>query len=243
MSSERNFDYKKPIYLQLREIIRSKIEENDYPPGTAIPSENELADTYEINRLTVRSAIDALVNEGLLKRIQGKGVYVMSGKVSRDLETLSGFSQTIREKNATPSTKILAKTVRTAGSKYAKIFGVSPSSKLYYVKRISYYNGEPMGLEEIYIPFDIVPKLSGIDLSVFSLYEIYGFYNIDIKRATETLDLVRLDANESRVLGIDGDSTVMLFTSVTYDAKGRAVEYARNYVLGNKCEFTVNFHN
>ena len=64
--------YRTPIYLQLREIIRNRIEEGEYLPGTAIPSENKLAETYGINRLTVRNAVDTLVNEGILRRVQGK---------------------------------------------------------------------------------------------------------------------------------------------------------------------------
>lgn len=69
--------YRTPIYLQLREIIRNRIEEGEYLPGTAIPSENKLAETYGINRLTVRNAVDTLVNEGILRRVQGKGVFVV----------------------------------------------------------------------------------------------------------------------------------------------------------------------
>ena len=73
-----------PIYLQLRDIIRSKIEDGEYLPGMPIPSENELAQNYGINRMTVRSGIDSLVKEGLLKPIQGKGVYVVGPKMKRD---------------------------------------------------------------------------------------------------------------------------------------------------------------
>ena len=55
-------DYRTPIYLQLREIIRNKIEDGEYMPGTAIPSENKLAETFGINRVTIRNAVDALVH-------------------------------------------------------------------------------------------------------------------------------------------------------------------------------------
>ena len=68
---EPKINYRTPIYLQLREIVRTKIEDGEYLPGTAIPSENDMAATYGISRITVRSAVDALVNEGLLRRVQG----------------------------------------------------------------------------------------------------------------------------------------------------------------------------
>ena len=47
---KQEIDYQSPIYLQLREVVRAKIEDGEYPPGTAIPSENVLAETYGINR-------------------------------------------------------------------------------------------------------------------------------------------------------------------------------------------------
>ena len=57
----REISYKSPLYIQLREVIRSKIEEEEeYLPGTAIPSENQLMETYGLNRVSVRSALAAL---------------------------------------------------------------------------------------------------------------------------------------------------------------------------------------
>ena len=84
-------DYKMPIYLQLREIIRNKIDDGEYMPGTAIPSENKLAETFGINRITIRNAVDALVNEGLLRRVQGKGVFVVGKKNELSIEEHAGF--------------------------------------------------------------------------------------------------------------------------------------------------------
>ena len=68
--------YRTPIYLQLREIIRNRIEEGEYLPGTAIPSENKLAETYGINRLTVRNAVDTLVKVFLLLVINTKKTWM-----------------------------------------------------------------------------------------------------------------------------------------------------------------------
>ena len=171
MAKPAEVSYNAPIYLQLREVVRSKIEDGEYAPGTAIPSENLLASTYGINRLTVRSAIDALVNEGLLKRVQGKGVYVVA-QIERDLEVLGGFRR-----------KILSKGQRRAGEKYGAIFGIEPDDMLYFIRRLDYADEEPIAIQEIYIPYNLVPKMEGIDLSVFSMYEIYKFYGINPVRA------------------------------------------------------------
>ena len=84
-----------PLYIQLKEIIRAKIEDGEYAPGSSIPSENQLAETYGINRVSVHSALSALEGEGLIKSVQGKGFFVVGPKVTHDLETLGGFHQTL----------------------------------------------------------------------------------------------------------------------------------------------------
>lgn len=234
-------DYRSPIYLQLREIVREKIEDGEYPPGTAIPSENDLAEIYGINRLTVRNAVDTLVSEGLLKRVQGKGVYVLGEKVERDLDTLAGFSRTMLDKKVKPSTEIFVKALRPAGGKYSKIFGIGEKEEIYFIKRVNYANDVPCSLENIYIPKYVMPKLDGIDLSVFSLYEVYDFYKIKMRRAEQTLDLTCLEQSDARTLGIDASRSVLLFTSVSYDERDRAIEFTRNYTRADICDFQVNF--
>ena len=233
-------DYKSPFYLQLREVVRAKIEEGEYPPGMAIPSENELSDTYGVNRLTVRNALDALVAEGLLKRIQGKGAFVVGNRLERDLDTLTGFRQTILERDAEPGTKILAKTRRKAGGKFARIFNIGEDDDIFYVRRLNSANGEPVSVEHTYIPAAKVPKLDGIDLGVFSLYEVYGFYGVSPVRAYETLDIASLEARDARMLGIDPSQRVLLLTCYTYDKSDEVIEYTCGYTRVDKCNFKVH---
>ena len=233
-------DYKSPFYLQLREVVRAKIEEGEYPPGMAIPSENELSDTYGVNRLTVRNALDALVAEGLLKRIQGKGAFVVGNRLERDLDTLTGFRQTILERDAEPGTKILAKTRRKAGGKFARIFNIGEDDDIFYVRRLNSANGEPVSVEHTYIPAAKVPKLDGIDLGVFSLYEVYGFYGVSPVRAYETLDIASLEARDARMLGIDPSQRVLLLTCYTYNKSDEVIEYTCGYTRVDKCSFKVH---
>lgn len=235
-----DIDYKSPIYLQLREVVRNKIEEGEYAPGTAIPSENELSELYGVNRLTVRNALDALVNEGLLVRIQGKGAFVVGDRIERDLDSLLGFRQTMHDRNASPDTKILAKTKRTAGKKFARIFGIDEDDEIFYVRRLNSANGEPVSVEHTYIPASKVPKLDGIDLSVFSLYEVYDFYGVSPVRAYETLDLVSLEARDARMLDVEPGQVVMLLTCYTYDKSDDVIEYTCGYTRVDKCSFTVH---
>ncbi len=230
-----------PYYMQLREIVRYKIETGEYAPCTALPSENDLAEEFATNRQTVRNAIDTLVNEGLLRRVAGKGVYVLGKRLERDLEILQGFTQTMLDRNVVPSIKVVKKLLRPAGEKYAMMFGIRPEDEIFYIKRMCYGNGEPISLEEIYVPKNLVPKISGIDLSVFSLYEVYELYGIKLDRAYQTLDLVHLEPNDARMLGIDAALPVMLFECTSYDDRNRIIELSRSYARGDKSRFSVRF--
>ena len=121
------------------------------------------------------------------------------------------------------------------------MFSIKPEEPIFYIKRMCYADGDSISLEELYIPHYLIPKMEGIDLSVFSVYEVYEMYGIHLAEAEQTLDLVRPSLNDAKLLGIDAGTPVMLFQSLTYDTDGRAIEFNRNYVRGDKCNFNVQF--
>ncbi|HBH6732297.1 TPA: GntR family transcriptional regulator, partial [Enterococcus faecium] len=74
-----------PLYLQLKEILKNKINTGEYPENTKIPAESELIESYEVSRITVRKAVEELVEEGYLLKKQGKGTFVNRHKVFRKI--------------------------------------------------------------------------------------------------------------------------------------------------------------
>ena len=209
-----------PLYLQLRELIRGKIEGGEYPPGTAIPSVGTLAETYGIHRLSVRSAISALIGEGLLKSVQGKGIFVVGDKLERDLETVGGFRQNMQAK---PESRVLVKALRPAGVVYGALLGCAPGEPVHYIKQVSYVSGEPVSQEETYIPEALLPNLKQVDLGVFSVYEALEFYGIRVARREQSLEITELDPMDARLLNVEPGRGVLVLSSVSYDEEGRAV--------------------
>lgn len=232
-------DENSSIYLQLREVIREKIETGEYGPGCPIPSESTLAKTYGINRLTVRNALSILEKEGLLKAVQGKGVFVVGKKFEQDLDNYTGFHKAIEGHKAQPAIKILEKGLRKAGSVYAKYLEIDPNDDIFFIKRLDSVNGEPFSMEYIYIPSVFVPNLQSIDLSIFPLTDIYSFYDTMPVRAWQTLDVVNLEANVARTLHVDSDSHALLFTCWSYRKDGRVVEFMRSFNRCDLCSFKV----
>jgi GntR family transcriptional regulator len=232
---------KHPMYIQLREILRSRIDDGDYIPGSAIPSESELAQTYGLHRLTVRSGLTALVNEGLLKPVQGKGVFVVGKKLGRDLEKLTGFRQTMRERDVVPETRVMLKTRRPAGLKYAQILKIATEDQLYYIRRLCLAENEPVSIEDIYIPCKLLNNLEAVDLNVFSLFDIYKFNGFQVTKAWQTLSVTNLDAKDARILQIKPETKVLMFECISRDENDKVIEFSRSFTRSDKASFTVHY--
>ena len=236
----REISYKSPFYIQLRKVIRSKIEE-EYLPGTAIPSENQLMETYGLNRVSVRSALAALEFEGLLKSVKGKGVFVAGPKAKRNMDTLSGFHNTMRQSGGNTATRILSKTLRQAGPYYARLLEISPESTIWFIRRVENTAGEPVALEELYIPYSVVPGLEEVDIKLFSIYDIYQWNGIVLGEGHQTLRITRLSPMLAKHMDVPPEQAVMEFSCTTRDRGGRVVEFSRSYVRNDKAEFVVHF--
>ena len=236
-------NYKSPLYIQLREVIRGKIEEGEYPPGTAIPSESQLAEMYGLNRLSVRSALEALEYEGILTSVQGKGVFVNGAKTERDLDTLGGYRHTMSERAKDASTRVLVKALRKAGPYYAQVLGLGEDDDIWFIRRIDRSQGEPVALEEIYIPYEVLPGLGDVDLQLFSIYDLYLWNSIQPEVGKQVLRISHLEPAAAKLIGVDAGQAVMEFSCVTQDTTGRIIEFARNYIRGDKTEFTVHYTN
>lgn len=113
-----------PLYFQLKEVLKEKIEKGIYKPDELIPSERELIDTYGISRTPVRQALNELVAEGFLRREHGRGTFVAPKKIDQMfLESLSSFGDEMEHKGLSFETKVLNKEIVEKTSTLQEIFG------------------------------------------------------------------------------------------------------------------------
>lgn len=96
-----------PKYYLLKEEIIKKIENEEFVAEEMIPSERDLMDNYNFSRTTVRKAIDVLVNEGYLYKVQGKGTYVKGKKFTQGLINLTSCTEEIKSHGFIPSIKLI----------------------------------------------------------------------------------------------------------------------------------------
>ena len=243
VEAENKIDVRTPIYLQLREIVRSKIEEGEYLPGMAIPSENKLAETFGINRLTVRNAVEALVNEGILQRVQGKGVFVVGDKYEEVLEELGGFVTSPSIRNKRVSIKELDKSLRYAGDKYSNFFDIAQDDLIFDIRHLNYVDNVPLSLEQIYVPEEVLPQLKDVNSSVFSMSDIFNFYGIEVFNMRQTMELVTRGLSKTRkMLGVSDDIALIMLECSYRDRDGRMIEFSRSFIRSDKCSFCISLH-
>lgn len=227
-----------PVYLQLADHFRDKINQGDFGFGDSIPSEREIAEQYGVNRMTVRKALDLLVSDGLLVRIQGKGTFVHTAKVVSDMRTIQGFSEFLTKEGFSVSSNVLSTGTRPARRKFARIFSIAEDARVHEAIRLRLADGAPMVLEYIYNPVGIIRGQENYDLKVYSMYDIYRENNINIVADHQKLEVVTVVNPQAKLLGVPERSNVFLLTSFSVDDKGRAVEYTRSYHSGEKFTYS-----
>jgi GntR family transcriptional regulator len=144
-------------YVRVRDYLRSLVT-HGLAVGEAIPSERLLCERFGVSRMTVRQAVDALVVEGLLEREQGRGTFVAPTKL--DLEVrLASFGEEMRRRGMVPSSTVLAAEEVPAAPDVADALDLLPGEQVFYLHRVRYADGEPMAIEQAWLPCGLTPHL------------------------------------------------------------------------------------
>lgn len=230
-----------PLYHQLAEEIREKIESRQWPAGERIPSLQELSRQYEISYMTVRHAIGELVRQGRLEARQGVGTFVALPKIDYDLRKLTGFTEDMRSRGLTPHARLLNLSLEPAGDRIAEKLQIGPGDETVHVARLRYSGDLPAVLDASYLPGSLCPGLEDQDLECTSLYGLLeGPYGLILDHAVQIIETTGANPYEAELLGVPVGAAMMLVRGVTYLADGRPVEYFTNVYRGDRFRFQLD---
>lgn len=237
-------DYRMPLYIQLQDIIIKKIEEKKYLPGEAIPSERKMAETYGVNRMTVKRAVNKLVELGYLIRKPGAGTYVAQRDYKKiDLSYMnettgnSGVSAMLRMSGMETSSKVLG-CGEITGSKYLNYkLALGKEDNVYGLHRVRLADGQPFAIEYTYVPQKNFDDIEKFDFSKVSLYDY-----MDTKEHMPVhfiQNLVICEANEkvAELLDIERGTAVFKIEYQGADEDYNMVEYTKSYMNPAFAEF------
>ncbi|OIJ18188.1 transcriptional regulator [Anaerobacillus alkalidiazotrophicus] len=149
-----------PLYKQIAKRLKKEILEGNLASGDAIPSENKLAETYNVSRVTIRQAIDLLVSQELLEKVQGSGTYVKERKIEHDIFRLQGFTEEMATLKKITENKIIKYEMKIPSDSIQKILQIDEEEPTFFVSRLRYVDGVPLVLENTYLPVKLFPDLS-----------------------------------------------------------------------------------
>jgi GntR family transcriptional regulator len=231
-----------PLHIQFETIIRQKIENEDWPLNSCIPSENELTKEYGISRMTVRAVLNRLVQEGLIYRSQGKGTFVAEPKIISAPLVRYGIREQLEQMGYETVTKVLSIEKTPVSLKYAKILNLKRGSNVYAVKRVRYLKNEPLSYHISYIPVSFFPRLEKQDMEHCQLCTIMEKnYHFVISRRLETLEAVTASSEESLYLSVKPNFPLLQLENTVYTEKDLPIEYSRITFRGDKIKIKFEY--
>ena len=233
-----------PLYYQIRENIREKINSNEYPQNSMIPSEAELCDHYGVSRVTVRRAILDLVQEGLLTRGKGKGTFVTEHYGLTEVKGVQSFTKELLGLNMRPSAKLLGCRIRTADSALRNVLKLDEGEKVVTISRLRLVNDqEPCMVEVMNFPYKRVPGIEQEDLNQ-SIYQLLkNNYQCEVIYATDIMEPIIIGEYESKLLDVTMPTAGMRTNRVGYDSEKNPIEYSTHIIPGKKCTLVFDRKN
>jgi len=228
-----------PRYQQVMDYYQALIESGKLAEGEKMPTEDELCNLFNISRITVRRALDSLMQEGYIYKVQGKGSFVTVKKTDMQLNRLQGFSEEMRSLGLAPSTDLIHIETQSPTQMVANALGITLSQKIYCITRLRKADDIPIAIERVHIPFFRYPGLENFDLKN-SLYDIL-LYNYDCKRskAVQSIKACQASDEDAAYLGIKSGKAVLQITRTTFEQKGIPFEYVQSIYRGDKYQFNV----
>ena len=224
-----------PLYRQLAEIIKTKIEKKEYKIGMRIPSEHHLARDYKIGRPTVREATEFLVRKGLLIRKRGSGTFVKTTKNEIDIFSLAGTSVAFQKNKWDVNVRIIKKMQLI---KFNRKF-LWHNTKAYCLVRLNSVQNKPVLLEEIFLNSRLFPDLDKYDFNNESVSDIVkNKYHLNLSQGRQTFQICRVNQQKADLLQIKEKDPVLLVKRILNFTEADKAIYAKLYCLTDTFAFS-----
>ncbi|GAM54095.1 transcriptional regulator of succinyl CoA synthetase operon [Vibrio ishigakensis] len=227
----------KPRYLQIADILIERISSGELPAGSMLPTEGELQQEFDVSRVTIRKAMQKLVEKDLLFRQRGSGTYVKAPKAQHNALQLSGFVEEVSAQGKTPSSKIITFELIECDELVAEKLELDLGEEVYSIRRLRLIDDEPEVLEHTFLPVALFPDLS-ISAMRSSKYDyIEKTKGLQIKLSRQSIKPQILDIATANELNIEVSQPVIRVDSVGELASGEVFEYTIHYFRVNQYSF------
>ncbi|WP_246240776.1 GntR family transcriptional regulator [Anaerocolumna sedimenticola] len=234
-----------PIYTQLAEYLKYQIQSGLLKPGDKMLGENDIVEILDISRTTVRLALNRLVEAGLIVRYRGRGSFIAEPKLRRSINYLYNFTENIRLSGAIPSSEINRCEVVSADEEMKeKLKLATVGQKVFVLERLRLADGEPLIIENTFIPYYLCTGIEKTNFSKASLYNVLKTqYGINVSHAEETIEAIIINKKNASILKCKNRMAGYSIERTSYLDSGYICEYTSSVTRGDRCVFKLDLYN
>lgn len=218
-----------PIYIQIRDYLKNKIEDKVYEVGSIIPSETELSKVNNVSRMTVRHAINELVEMGYVIRKRGVGTFVAEKKLDLDIKFFEGFSKKAKREGKVVKNKVIKLKQLNSDEFHAKKLNLDSGEIVHYSVRVRYLDDKPATIEYNYMPYRMFEDLDEETLMGSKYEYIRAEKGLMIKESIREVEPSLVSSEISKLLDLPKNTPILKVNSTSYLNNDIPFEYTEIY--------------
>lgn len=228
-----------PVYIQIHNQLRENIENGHWKVGQKIPAERELAAEFGVSRMTLRQAIQTLVDEGVLERRVGSGTFVASRKVQDKMAGVTSFTELMIAAGKKPSSKTISYHLTTPSQSEIERLKLEPDERVLRMERIRYGNEIPICYEVATVPAKLVENFSKTEITSSFYRTLEKKANLYPGHAVQWFSAISATEKIAEYLRIRRGDALLHLIQLSYLQDGRPFEYVHTQYVGSRFEFVL----
>jgi GntR family transcriptional regulator len=228
------------LYLQVVAAISADVRGGALRHGDRLPGERELAERFDVSRVTIRRALAELASAGLIESKPGRGNFVTNRVLGESANSLMSFSQMGAERGLTATARVLDVRIRGASLDEADLLLIAPGAPVFELRRVRMLDALPVSIDHSRLPAERVPGIDGVDFSTASLYSTMEGLGCGPKRADYTVRAVAADEGSAAHLDVAIGAPLLTTSTRSFDADGRIVELGEMIYRGDRYQFRAS---
>ncbi len=227
-----------PLYLQLTRRIGAAIDAGELAPGQGLPPEREMAAMTGLSRVTVRKAVQALVQAGRLVQRRGSGTFVAPKveRVEQALSLLTSFSEDMARRGKAGRSVWLARGLDAPSPEETMALGLAAHDRVARLERVRLADDVPLAIERATLPAAILPEPDAVGSSLYAVLAARGVRPV---RAVQRISAANLGARDAGLLEVPVGAAGLRIERVSYLPSGRVVEFTRSLYRGDAYDFAA----
>jgi GntR family phosphonate transport system transcriptional regulator len=215
-----------PLWRQIAQTLMAEIEERALEPGTRLPTEAQLSARFDVNRHTVRRAVESLVRCGLVTVEQGRGAFVADDVLDYEVTSRTRFSEWIRRQNKLPVGRPLRLREVAGSGIVAEALRINFGDPVVVLERLGFADGQPVALTDHYFPAERLPGIAQALRAAPTITEALSAVGVpDYIRHSTRVAARMPTATEGELLQVSRARPILVCENINVDSDGRIIEF------------------